>query len=314
MRLTFLIRPALFLLAAVPASKPAAAQQQNVFFDPLLNMTAESIACQPGFTCLGTIVRNPASLDPQMVFSSVRKDGQVGITKQANLWTIWPNSAQVANSGAYIAPSMPATELVQKILLPERVMHIFPGAQVISVEHKQNCVAMKDRTDCAIAILNFKSREGHDMEALIDVLCRYEHPGNNIQFTDTTFLISFAPRGQLQALNPQIPQMQVNPQWHQREQARAQQFAREYQAQLAAGNAAIIANGAAQVAAIHRYGDAVLASDRATQHSIDNSARDFSDYVGDKVTVHAWRNTASGSITHTDSSRPPGPGWVEIQQ
>ena len=310
MRLIFLVRRTLLIVAA--AVLPCAAQQVVPLNDQLLNMTANYITCPQGFHCEGAMIHNPVSLDPMLTVSVIRQDGRMGFIMPARLWTFYPGSQMDAQAGIIVMPFAPATDILKNVLLPKRVLPMFPGARIESIQHKDQCVAMQDRTDCAGALLSFTSREGQPMEAFVDTMCRYEQPGANLQFNDVTFLISFAPKGQLQSV-PSTPQMRVDPTWHAREQQRARQFSIEYQNRLRQQNNQIIATGQEQLAAIHHYGEVVRQEDRRSQRAIDDVAQDAADTVGDRFTDHVWRNSR-GEYTHTDSNQSPGPGWVQIRQ
>jgi hypothetical protein len=312
MKLACVVRRTLFFVAAV--ALPAAAQQQISIHDPLLNMNADYIACPQGFHCEGAMVRNPLSLDPQVVYTVIRADGRAGYIQPANFWTLWPNSHTAQMSGAVATPFAPATELLKRYIVPQRVLPMFPGARVVSIEQETGCQQMREgQTNCGIAVLNYTTREGAAMDAVVEARCLYEQIGGNSQFNNVLFIVSFAPRGQIKTAAPRLPQMRVDPNWHAREQQRAQQFSAQYQRMVQGGMNQITATGADQVAAIHHYGDVVRYEGQLSQHAIDVGAHDMGDYVGDKVTVHSWRNTHSGEITHTDSGYAPGPDWVEIQ-
>ena len=298
-------------LSLLPVASVCLGGQEQVFLrDQLLGMTADVVQCPAGFHCEGSIIRNPASLDPQPVLSVIRNDGRSGFLMPANFWTMWPNGSAVANSGAAMAPFMSAADVLQKYIVPQRVLRMFPGAKVVSIQHEDQCPRMREPTDCAVAVLSFTSKEGRPMEASVEARCRYEQPSPSTQFNDVLFLITFAPQGQLQSAAPPQAPMQVDPNWHAREQARAIQFSREYQQRMQRENGNIVATGQAQVAAAHQWGDTVLAEDRRTQAAIDQSSQKFAAYIGDKTAVWRWRNTQTGNTIVTQSNQPPGPNWV----
>ena len=206
---------------------------------------------------------------------------------------------------------MPAVELLQNLILPQRVATIFPGAKPVGVQHNANCPPRGNgRTDCATALLNYTSKEGQPMEALVDIDVRYDQPGAGVQSTDTLVLITFAPSVQVRSLPLTGPQLSVNPQWRQQEQLRAAQFSRDYQNRMRGENSRIVATGQQQVDSIHQWGEVVRASDRHTQNAIDESSAKFAGYVGDHAVSWAWRNTQDGRIIHTDHNESPGPNWV----
>ena len=299
------------LLAA--GTLTAAAQQQISVHDPLLDMNADLIACPQGFRCEGAMVRNPLSLDPQVVYTVIRADGRAGYIQPVNFWTLWPNSHTAQMSGAVAAPFAPATELLRKYIIPQRVLPMFPGARVIGIEQENGCQQMREgKTDCAIAVLNYTAHDGAAMDAVVESRCLYEQIGGGNQFNNVLFFVSFAPRGQIKTAVPRLPQMRVDPNWHAREQMRAQQFSIQYQKMVQGGMNQISVTGADQVAAIHHYGDVVRQESQLSQHAIDVSAKETANYVGDKYTIHAWRNTRTGEVTRTDSGYSPGAEWVEI--
>ena len=288
-----------------------AAAQQTPIMDPLLGMPSNFMTCERGWRCDGRLIRNPASMDSQVIVSKIRDDGRAGFILPINVWTVWPRGASVPGSGATVLPPMPAVNLLQKLILPQRIFAIFPGAKLAGVQQEANCPRRgSGRTDCAIALLNYTSRENQSMEALVNIDVRYDQPGAGVQSTDTLVIITFAPSGQVRSLPLTGPQLAVNPQWHQQEQMRAAQFSRDYQARMRQENGRIVATGQQQLDSIHQWGETVLASDRHTQNAIDESSAKFAGYVGDQGVSWSWRNTQTGEIIHTDHNESPGPNWV----
>ena len=289
----------------------SAAAQQTPIMDPLLGLPASFMTCERSWVCDGRLIRNPASMDPQVIVSKIRDDGRAGFILPINVWTVWPGGASVPGSGATVLQPMPAGNLLQKLILPQRISAIFPGAKLVEVQHKPNCPPRgSGRTDCAIALLNYSSRESQPMEALVDIDVRYDQPGAGVQSTDTLMLITFAPSGEVQSLQLGGPQLSVNPQWHQQEQMRAAQFSRDFQNRLQRENGRIVATGQQQLDSIHQWGNTVLASDRHTQNAIDESSQKFAGYVGDHPVSWSWRNTKTGEVINTDHNESPGPNWV----
>ena len=310
MKFLSLIRRTLILLAV---ALPAAAQQTVPIHDQMLGMNASYLSCPQGFHCEGTMIRNPLSLDSQVVFSAIRPDGRAGHVQPANLWTMWPNSRTAQASGAVVAPFAPAAEVLQKYIIPQRVLRMVPGAKLVGVQQMSPCPASRQgRTDCAMALLTYTSREGQAMDLMVQAHCDYQQNGVS-QFNDVLFFLDFAPHGQLQTAATPLVQQRVDPNWHAREQQRAQQMSAQIARNFDRTNGQIISTGQAQVDAVHQWGRTVLAQERSTQHAIDDVAQDEADTVGDRFTDHTWRNSR-GEITHTDSNQSPGPGWVQIRQ
>ena len=299
------------LMVSVFLCSGVAAAQGTAIMDPLLGMPASFMTCEQGWHCEGRLIRNPASLDPQVITSKIRNDGRAGFILPINVWTVWPGGASVPGSGATIMQPLPAVDLLGKLILPQRVMAIFPGAKLVGVQRDANCPPRgSGRTDCAIALLNYTSREAQPMEALVDIDVRYDQPGAGVQSTDTLLRITFAPSGQVRALPLTGPQLAVNPQWHQQEQRRARQFSLDYQERMRRDNGRIVATGQDQLDSIHKWGETVLASDRHTQNAIDESSAKFAGYVGDHPVSWSWRNTQDGRVINTDHNESPGPNWV----
>ena len=310
MKLFAFVSRTLLLLAA--AALPVAAQQTIPVHDQLLGANAAYLSCPQGFRCEGTMIRNPLSLDSQVIYTAIRPDGRAGHVQPANLWTMWPNSRTAQASGSVVAPFAPAAEVMQEYIIPQRVLRMVPGAKVVGIQQMTSCPASRQgQSDCAMAMLTFTSKEGQPMDLMVQAHCDYQQNGVS-QFNDVLFFLDFAPHGQLQSAATPLVQARMDPNWQARERQRKQQFSEQIARGFDRENGRIIATGAAQVDAVHQWGSTVLAQERSTQHAIDNSSHDFADYVGDRVTVHAWRNTRTNDVTHTDSSRSPGPEWVEI--
>jgi hypothetical protein len=72
-------------------------------------MPASFMTCERGWRCEGQLIRNPASMDPQVISSKIRNDGRAGFILPINVWTVWPREPRYPDHH-YLRPQRPGAD------------------------------------------------------------------------------------------------------------------------------------------------------------------------------------------------------------
>ena len=305
--------------------------------DAYFSVPALSLNMPTGWKLQGTI-RHDIGCSPGDAFQTYRltsPDGQIVISEQTPFFTIYPaqmsQNLNVRGCGV-ISPSAPTGDMLTKYVIPA----LAPGAKMGAPENVPNVdqwgeqlgflPGIPDVGQDAARVKITYTEGGQNWEAWIVGLSIYKKV--NAQgwgFSVTRVGSVRAPAGHLAEAEANLGwalKLTANPDWVQRETARADQQAGQIQARGAQTRQGIAADAQAHmnatnawtqsnIDAIHRTGNASMQAARDSENARHSAAVGTANYAGDRPTsYYHWRNTQTGATRVTNNPTNPGPGWV----
>jgi hypothetical protein len=291
--------------------------------DSTFNMQAVALTLPPGWQGLGAIDRSsPCSAgDAFPHYRLVDEANSSFIIHLLPFVTVWPQSAagntNLSGCGA-VAPFTDSSVILTRLIVP-KVIRELQGAQVGRPEPIPGSTSGNGARVHVSYTDNGLAREEYIFASTVAT----RFPGNMGGTTNTAVTIVSAPQGKPEeasrvALNLQV---NMNPRWEEANNRDRQQRFETARNQSLNKQAAIYAQGRANLEAsqirtqqtidnIHAIGAASMKAAHDNAVATHNSAMETAAYVGDKIVSYPWRNTVTGATTSTNSSSSPGPNWV----